>query len=78
MTKTGQISVNYYFFGNQSKTDVKSIQLKKGKKKKTTFQNVEVTYTDFEVIKTIGRGAVGKILLIKYNNDEKYYAIKVI
>ena len=77
MPKTGQISVNDYLFGNQSKTDVKSIQPKKGKKKKTTFQNVEVTYTDFEVIKTIGRGAVGKVLLVKYNNDEKYYAMKV-
>ena len=77
MPKTGQISVNDYLFGNQSKTDVKSIQPKKGKKKKTTFQNVEVTYTDFEVIKTIGRGAVGKVLLVKYNNDQKYYAMKV-
>jgi serine/threonine protein kinase len=77
MPKTGQISVNDYLFGNQSKTDVKSIQPKKGKKKKTTFQNVEVTYTDFEIIKTIGRGAVGKVLLVKYNNDEKYYAMKV-
>ena len=77
MPKTGQISVKDYLFGNQSKTDVKRIGTKKDKKKKTTFQNVEVTYSDFEIIKTIGRGSVGKILLVKYNNDEKYYAMKV-
>ena len=76
MPTTGQVSVNDYLFGNQSKTDVKSIQPKKGKKKPTTFQNIEVTYTDFEIIKTIGRGSVGKILLVKYNKDGKYYAMK--
>ena len=76
MPTTGQVSVNDYLFGNQSKTDVKSIQPKKGKKKPSTFQNIEVTYTDFEIIKTIGRGSVGKILLVKYNKDGKYYAMK--
>ena len=77
MPKTGQISVKDYLFGNQSKTDVKRIDTKKGLKKKSTFQNVDVTLSDFEIIKTIGRGSVGKILLVKYNNDEKYYAMKV-
>ena len=33
-------------------------------------------YTDFEIIKIIGRGAVGKIVLVKYNKDGKYYAMK--
>ena len=77
MPKTGQISVNDYLFGNKSKTDVQSIQPKKGaKKKKSTFQNVEVNYNDFEIIKIIGRGSVGKVALVKYNNDQKYYAMK--
>ena len=77
MPKTGQISVKDYLFGNQSKTNVKRIATNKDKKRKTTFQNVEVTYSDFEIIKTIGRGSVGKVMLVKYNNDEKYYAMKV-
>jgi serine/threonine protein kinase len=76
MPKNNQISVNDYLFGNQSKTDVKNIQTNKGPKKKSTFHNVHVEYTDFEIIKIIGRGAVGKIVLVKYNKDGKYYAMK--
>ncbi len=76
MPKTGQISVNEYLFGNKSKTDVNVIKPKKGKKKKSTFQNVEVTYNDFEILKIIGRGSVGKIALVKYNSDGKLYAMK--
>ena len=74
MPKTGQVSVKDYLFGNKSKTDVMT---KKGSKKiKSTFQNVEVNYEDFEIIKIIGRGSVGKIALVKYNNDGKYYVMK--
>ena len=76
MPKTGQISVNDYLFGNKSKTDVNVIKPKKGKKKVSTFQNVEVTIDDFEMLKIIGRGSVGKIVLVKYNNDGKLYAMK--
>ena len=76
MPNKNQISVNDYLFGDQSKTDVKKIQPKKGIKKKSTFQNVHVEYTDFEIIKIIGRGSVGKIALVKYNKDGKYYAMK--
>jgi serum/glucocorticoid-regulated kinase 2 len=52
------------------------IKPKKGKKKVSTFQNVEVTIDDFEMLKIIGRGSVGKIVLVKYNNDGKLYAMK--
>ena len=76
MPNKNQIKVNDYLFGDQSKTDVKKIQPKKGKKKKITFQNVHVEYTDFEIIKIIGRGAVGKIALVKYNKDGKFYSMK--
>ena len=31
---------------------------------------------DFEIIKTIGRGSVGKILLVKYKNTGDLYTIK--
>ena len=71
-----QISVHDYLFGNSSKTDVKIIQTKKGKKKPSSFQNIQVEYDDFEIIKVIGRGSVGKILLVKYKKDGKYYAMK--
>ena len=35
-----------------------------------------MTYDDFEIISVIGRGSVGKILLVKYKKDGKYYAMK--
>jgi serine/threonine protein kinase len=73
MPNKGNISVNDYLFGNKSKTDVKSVAKKKIK---TTFQNVPVQHEDFEVIKVIGRGSVGKIILVKYNKDQKYYVMK--
>ena len=75
MPTYGQINVNDYLFGNKSKTDVNVIIPKKGKKRPSTFQNIGVSYNDFEVIKIIGRGAVGKISLVKYK-DGKLYAMK--
>ena len=76
MPTTGQISVKDYLFGNKSKTDVQSLSKKGSKRIKSTFQNVEVNYEDFEIVKIIGRGSVGKIALVKYNNDGKYYVMK--
>ena len=78
MPTSGQVSISDYLFGNKSKTNVSSIMPKKGKgkMKKSTFQNVEVTVDDFEIIKVIGRGAVGKISLVKYKNDGNLYAMK--
>ena len=75
MPKKGQISVNEYLFGNKSKTDINIIK-PKGKKMKSTFHNVEVTQADFEAIKVIGRGSVGKVTLVKYKKDNKVYAMK--
>ena len=73
MPNKGNISVNDYLFGNKSKTDIKSLP-KKGRK--STFQDVAVQHDDFELIKVIGRGSVGKIILVKYKKDQKYYVMK--
>jgi serine/threonine protein kinase len=75
MPNSNSTSVNDYLFANKSKTD---IQIKAGAKRKSIFQNVLVQYTDFEIVKVIGRGSVGKILLVKYNQDQKYYVMKSI
>ena len=71
MPKDGMINIKDYLFGG--KGDDKS---KKGLKMKSTFKNVQVEYTDFEIIKIIGRGSVGKIVLVKYKKDGNYYAMK--
>ena len=76
MPKTGQISVKDYLFGNKSKTDVNVIQPKKGKKIPSSFKNVPVKYEDFDIISVVGRGSVGKIVLVRYSKDGKYYIMK--
>jgi len=69
------LNVKDYLFGNQSKTEI-------GKNKNTTlikpkFKYIPVNYNDFDIIKVIGRGFIGKILLVKYKKDGKYYAMKM-
>ena len=77
MPNTGAISVNDYLFGNQSKTDLKKTQSKAGPRKiNKTFQNVKVEYKDFDIIKIIGRGSVGKIALVSYKKDKNLYVMK--
>ena len=69
------LNVKDYLFGNQSKTEIdknKNIVLIKPK-----FKYIAVNYNDFELIKVIGRGFIGKILLVKYKKDGKYYAMKM-
>ena len=79
MPTAGQVEVSEYLFGNKSKTNINSIVVPKkgkGKVKQSTFQNVDVNFDDFEIIKIIGRGSVGKIALVKYKNDGNLYAMK--
>ena len=76
MPKDYQISVKDYLFGNKSKTDANVIIPKKGKKKASNFHKIQVQFDDFEMIKVLGRGSVGKIVLVKYKKDGKYYAMK--
>ena len=69
------LNVKDYLFGNQSKTEIdknKNIVSIKPK-----FKYIAVNYNDFEIIKVIGRGFIGKILLVKYKKDGKYYAMKM-
>jgi len=37
----------------------------------------EITIDDFELVKTLGKGTFGKVLLAKYKHDGRHYAIKV-
>ncbi|MTV28465.1 protein kinase, partial [Nitriliruptoraceae bacterium ZYF776] len=36
------------------------------------------TWDDFTRIRTLGRGAFGRVLLVRYRDTEKYYAMKVL
>ena len=75
MPKTNIISVGEYIYGTKSKTIIQ----KKQTNIKTTgkiIANTKVVMDDFEIIKTIGRGAIGKILLVKYKSSGDLYAIK--
>ena len=77
--KDNCIDVEHYLFGNNSKTDVRitSSEIEDSIiQKKKTFNNTQVDLNDFEKIKTIGRGAVAKVLLVKYNSNNGLYAMK--
>ena len=72
MPTKNNISIKDYLFGEQSKR----LSSKTGFKTKCSFKYVHVEYNDFEIVKVIGRGSVGKILLVKYKKDGKYYVMK--
>ena len=69
------LNVKDYLFGNQSKTEID--KNKNTVPIKSKFKYIAVNYNDFEIIKVIGRGFIGKILLVKYKKDGKYYAMKM-
>ena len=69
-----KLNIKDYLFGNQSKTEIKD---KNKIMIKPKFKNTEVCYDDFDIIKVIGRGYIGKITLVKYKKDGKYYAMKM-
>ena len=75
MPRTSCISIGEYIYGTKSNIIV---QKKQATVKKTgkICSNTKVSMDDFEVIKTIGRGSVGKILLVKYKNTGDLYTIK--
>ena len=72
MPRKGNINVKAYLFGQSSA----SSQSNKGIKMKSTFKNVPVQYNDFEIVKVIGRGSVGKVQLVKYKKDGQHYVMK--
>jgi len=74
MPRTNFISIAEYIYGTKSNQIVekKTIISKKSSSKIVT--NAE--FDDFEIIKTIGRGSVGKIFLAKYKNTGDLYTIK--
>ena len=77
--RSNSIDVEQYLFGNISKTDVQILNAKEEDciiKKKRTFNNTQIDINDFEKIKTIGRGSVGKIILVKYSHNNKLFAMK--
>ena len=40
--------------------------------------NNKLTREDFTIIKVVGKGSYGKVLLVKKNDDDKIYAMKVL
>ena len=75
MPRTDCISVGEYIYGTKSKIDIKKKQ-SNVKKTHKIISNTKVEMNDFEVIKTIGRGSVGKVLLVKYKSTGDLYSIK--
>lgn len=45
---------------------------------KNKKQNKEICIEDFELVKVLGRGAFGKVILGIKKGTNKYYAIKIL
>ena len=75
MPRTNCISVGEYIYGKKAKIQVGKKQ-SKIKKTGKIIASTKVEIDDFEIMKTIGRGSVGKILLVKYKSTGDLYTIK--
>ncbi|KAH0795400.1 AGC family protein kinase [Histomonas meleagridis] len=60
-----------YSTPQEAKEWLKALTIVKKKKKKA-----DVKITDFTVLKVIGRGAYGKVQLVRHNGDGQIYALK--
>ena len=75
---TGKMDVHEYIFGTKRETIPLVNRDTIFNENTTQYLNTNVDISSFEIIKTIGRGAYGKILLAEYKKSNNLYAIKVI
>ena len=47
-------------------------------KKFNSMTNTKMTIDDFSILKVVGKGSYGKVLLVKKNDDKKVFAMKVL
>ena len=75
MPRTNCLSIGEYIYGKKTNEEVhkKESHVKKTNK---IIASTKVELNDFEIIKTIGRGSVGKILLVRYRSTGDLYSIK--
>ena len=74
MPNINPISIGEYIYGTKSQIN---IQKKQATVKKTgKINNAKVKLEDFNIISTIGRGSCGKILLVKFKDQNDFYTIK--
>ena len=50
--------------------------MKRTTPQQTTTQLVEIGFNDFKLIKVIGRGGFGKVMLCEKNDTKEIFAIK--
>ena len=75
MPRTNCLSIGEYIYGKKTNEEVhkKESHVKKTNK---IIASTKVELNDFEIIKTVGRGSVGKILLVRYRSTGDLYSIK--
>ena len=75
---TGKADVHEYIYGTKRETIPLVNRETIFNENNTQYLNTNVDISSFEILKTIGRGAYGKILLAEYKKSNDLYAIKVI
>ena len=60
------------------KKQEKEMENKKNQEEPTDNISVKITYDDFEPLKLLGTGSFGRVLLVRYKNNNNLYAMKVL
>ena len=42
------------------------------------YENIQITYNDFQPLKLLGTGSFGRVLLVKYSKNNNLYAMKIL
>jgi serine/threonine protein kinase len=60
------------------KSKTSSFNSEKSSNSNNVVSNLKISLRDFEILKVIGRGSFGRVLLVKCHIDKKLYAMKVL
>ena len=75
MPLTGAITPGVYLYGEKAEVGVSKMGVQITQTDKI-YSDKNISINNFELLKVIGRGSVGKIYLVKYKVSDELYAIK--
>ena len=50
----------------------------KNEEESNNYENVKLSYSDFQPLKLLGTGSFGRVLLVRFNKNNSLYAMKIL